>query len=81
VRSADLTTFHWRLGNVTAAEPGATRLHNCRPNQFIEEKTVPKFVPIGYGDRAGSERTAPEVRNAAHAHDGKLSSARATLAS
>lgn len=31
-----------------------------------------KFVTIGYGDRAGYERTAPEVRNAAHAHDKEL---------
>jgi hypothetical protein len=33
---------------------------------------MPKFVTIGYGDRAGYERTAPEVRNAAHAHDIEL---------
>lgn len=33
---------------------------------------MPKFVTIGYGDRAGYERTAPEVRNAAHAHDKEL---------
>src|ERR1700722_15024255 len=31
-----------------------------------------KFVTICYGDRAGYERTAPEVRNAAHAHDEQL---------
>src|SRR5580698_7383915 len=37
-----------------------------------KERTMPKFVTIGYGDRAGYERTAPEVRNAAHAHDGEL---------
>lgn len=30
---------------------------------------MPKFVTIGYGDRTGYERTAPEIRNAAHAHD------------
>ncbi|HVZ91174.1 MAG TPA: hypothetical protein VG843_05945 [Rhizomicrobium sp.] len=33
---------------------------------------MPKFVTIGYGDDAGYERTAPEIRNAAHAHDRKL---------
>lgn len=33
---------------------------------------MPKFVTIGYGDRAGYDRTAPEVRNAAHAHDKEL---------
>jgi len=30
---------------------------------------MPRFVTIGYGDRTGYERTAPEVRDAAHAHD------------
>ena len=33
---------------------------------------MPKFVTIGYGDRAGYERTAPEIRNAAHARDEAL---------
>ena len=33
---------------------------------------MPKFVTIGYGDQAGYERTAPEVRDAAHAHDDQL---------
>ncbi len=33
---------------------------------------MPKFVTIGYGDEAGYNRTAPDVRNAAHAHDRKL---------
>jgi hypothetical protein len=37
-----------------------------------EDESMPKFVTIGYGDRAGYERTAPEVRNAAHAHDDEL---------
>jgi hypothetical protein len=31
-----------------------------------------KFVAIGYGDRTGYDRAAPEVRNAAHAHDKDL---------
>ena len=31
-----------------------------------------KFVTIGYGDEAGYNRTAPEVRNASHAHDASL---------
>lgn len=31
-----------------------------------------KFVTIGYGDEKGYERTAPEVRNAAHAQDARL---------
>jgi hypothetical protein len=33
---------------------------------------MPKFVTIGYGDEAGYQRTAPDVRDAAHAHDQKL---------
>lgn len=30
------------------------------------------FVTIGYGDRAGYDRTDPAVRDAAHAHDAEL---------
>jgi hypothetical protein len=33
---------------------------------------VPMFVTIGYGDREGYDRTAPAVRDAAHAHDARL---------
>ena len=33
---------------------------------------MPKFVTIGYGDQEGYDRTAAAVRDAAHAHDGKL---------
>ena len=33
---------------------------------------MPKFVAIGYGDRAGYERTPKSVRDAAHAQDAKL---------
>jgi hypothetical protein len=33
---------------------------------------VPKFVTIGYGDRAGYERTDSAVRDAAHQHDQRL---------
>jgi hypothetical protein len=33
---------------------------------------MPKFITIGYGDQAGYDRTAPEVRNDAHAHDEEL---------
>jgi hypothetical protein len=33
---------------------------------------MPKYVTIGYGDQAGYERTAIEVRDAAHAHDEEL---------
>ena len=31
-----------------------------------------KFVTIGYGDRAGYERTDPSVRDAAHEQDARL---------
>ena len=30
------------------------------------------FVTIGYGDEAGYQRTALDVRDAAHAHDARL---------
>jgi hypothetical protein len=31
-----------------------------------------KFVTIGYGDQAGYDNTAPDIRNQAHAHDKAL---------
>lgn len=33
---------------------------------------MPRFVTIGYGDRAGYDRTAPTIRDAAHAQDAAL---------
>jgi len=33
---------------------------------------VPRFVTIGYGDRAGYERTDSAVRDASHQHDERL---------
>ena len=33
---------------------------------------MPKFVTIGYGDRAGYERAPKDVRDAAHAHDAQI---------
>lgn len=33
---------------------------------------MPMFVTIGYGDEAGYDRTAPQVRDAEHAHDADL---------
>jgi len=33
---------------------------------------MPKFVTIGYGDRAGYDRTPQPLRDAAHAHDAML---------
>jgi hypothetical protein len=35
---------------------------------------VPRFVTIGYGDRAGYESTDPEIRDAAHQHEDRLRS-------
>jgi hypothetical protein len=35
---------------------------------------VPKFITIGYGDRAGYDRTPKPVRDAAHEQDAKLRS-------
>jgi hypothetical protein len=40
---------------------------------------MPKYITIGYGDQAGYERTAPEIRNAAHAHDDQLKRRRALM--
>jgi hypothetical protein len=33
---------------------------------------MPKFVTIGYGDRAGYDRTDASIRDAAHEHDERL---------
>jgi hypothetical protein len=33
---------------------------------------MPRFVTIGYGDRAGYDRTTPAIRDAAHAQDAAL---------
>lgn len=33
---------------------------------------MPKFITIGYGDEAGYEQTASNVRDAAHANDEEL---------
>ena len=40
---------------------------------------MPKFVTIGYGDRAGYEQTDPAVRDAAHAQDARLRAGGALL--
>ena len=40
---------------------------------------MPKFVTIGYGDRAGYEQTDPSVRDAAHEQDDRLQAAGALL--
>jgi hypothetical protein len=33
---------------------------------------MPKFITIGYGDKAGYNRTPLDVRDAAHRHDAQL---------
>ena len=33
---------------------------------------MPKYVTIGYGDRAGYDKTPEDIRNAAHEHDRQL---------
>jgi hypothetical protein len=33
---------------------------------------MPRFITIGYGDRAGYDRTDAAIRDAAHAHDARL---------
>ncbi len=40
---------------------------------------MPKFVTIGYGDRAGYDDTPQDIRDAAHAHDTKLQEAGAVM--
>jgi len=40
---------------------------------------MPKFITIGYGDRAGYDRTPQAVRDAAHAHDATLQKAGAIM--
>lgn len=40
---------------------------------------MPKFMTIGYGDRAGYDSTAPDVRNAAHRHDARLAAGGAVI--
>lgn len=38
-----------------------------------------RFITIGYGDRAGYDRTPQDVRDAAHAHDARLRSQGAVM--
>jgi len=41
---------------------------------------MPRFLTIGYGDRAGYDATPQELLDAAHAHDARLVGAGATTA-
>jgi hypothetical protein len=38
----------------------------------IGDPQMPKFITIGYGDRAGYDRTPQNIRQAAHDHDAAL---------
>jgi len=49
------------------------------PQSLKGGKTMPKFVTIGYGDRAGYDRTPQPLRDAAHAQDAKLRSEGAVM--
>ncbi len=40
---------------------------------------MPKFITIGYGDENGYRRTAPNIREAAHAHDATMKSSGAVI--
>ncbi len=40
---------------------------------------MPKFVTIGYGDQTGYDRTAPEIRDAAHKCDDELRASGAAI--
>ena len=40
---------------------------------------MPKFITIGYGDRAGYDRTPEPLRAAAHANDAELATAGALM--
>ena len=44
-----------------------------------EENAMARFVTIGYGDEAGYEGTAAEVKDAAHAHDARLAREAVTM--
>jgi hypothetical protein len=41
---------------------------------MVRRMCVPSFVTIGYGDRAGYDRTTKAVRDEAHRHDARLRS-------
>ena len=41
---------------------------------------MPRFLTIGYGDRAGYDRTPQAVRDAAHAQDARLQAEGAVIA-
>jgi len=52
--------------------PGTLTLRQILISTYLDGIAMPKFVTIGYGSRERYDRTATEIRNAAHAHDEKL---------
>lgn len=58
---------------MTGYRAALTNLFNVRlPGRVANlkrDQQKPKYVTIGYGDEAGYNRTAPQVRDAAHAQD------------
>jgi hypothetical protein len=64
-------------GSAAMIRPQGSRLPIAEPDRGLikpsaDEVIMPTFLTIGYGDSAGYERTAPELRDAAHAHDARL---------
>lgn len=55
-----------------AAKVYGTSESGCGFSIRSENLKMPKFITIGYGDRAGYEKTASEIRDAAHANDDRL---------
>ena len=52
--------------------PDAWHVLCITPSKVPWRALMPKFITIGYGDRAGYDRTARAVRDAAHANDATL---------
>ena len=58
----------------------AVNLHALADRNQFQRLNMPTFITIGYGDKAGYERTAPTVRDQAHAHDDRLRETGARIA-
>src|SRR6186713_2938269 len=53
-----------------ATRDGSSR-YDCYRNA-TRRSGMPKFITIGYGDKAGYDRTPQNIRDAAHEQDAKL---------
>jgi hypothetical protein len=58
--------------------PSQSDGHHDDRERLPKDTAMPRFVTIGYGDRGGYDRTAPDVRDDAHAHDRRLQESGAT---